>query len=261
MSTTIVELKRRVAVTGTAGNTYDVLMDTVTTVLTGGIGEPPPVVSPLLTSLVAFYKLDEASGTRSDSVSTNHLTDNNTVTQAAGKVGNAAQFTAANSESLSITDNAALSLGADSDFTIACWIYLDSKATHMHIIAKRNAAAAIEYMLFYDTGADRFYFYITGTNIAATTIGSPATATWYFVVMWHDKTANTVNIQVNNGTADSAAWAGGTSDGDAAFRIGAYDGGQYFNGRVDAVGFWSRVLTADERATLYNGGSGLEHPF
>lgn len=53
-------------------------------------------VSPLLTSLIAHWKLDEASGTRNDSHGTNHLTDNNTVTTATAKLGtNAAQFTAA----------------------------------------------------------------------------------------------------------------------------------------------------------------------
>ena len=65
----------------------------------------------LPTNLIAYWKLDEASGTRNDSKGANHLTDNNTVTQAVGKVGNAAQFTLANSEYLSIADNADLSAG------------------------------------------------------------------------------------------------------------------------------------------------------
>lgn len=40
--------------------------------------------SGLKANLQAYWNLDEASGTRNDSHSTNHLTDNNTVTQAAG---------------------------------------------------------------------------------------------------------------------------------------------------------------------------------
>ena len=48
-------------------------------------------------SLVSYWNLDEASGTRNDSHSTNHLTDNNTVTNAAGKepaaVGNFQRWT------------------------------------------------------------------------------------------------------------------------------------------------------------------------
>src|SRR3990167_8248201 len=79
----------------------------------------------LPTSLMAYFKLDEASGTRVDSKSTNDLTDNNTVTQAVGKVANAAQFTSANSEYLSIGDTLDLSTG-DIDFTISGWMYPDS---------------------------------------------------------------------------------------------------------------------------------------
>ena len=74
----------------------------------------------LTTSLIAHWNLDEASGTRVDAKGGNDLTDNNTVTQATGIVSNAGQFTAANSEYLSIADNAALSTG-DIDFTIPLW--------------------------------------------------------------------------------------------------------------------------------------------
>ena len=42
--------------------------------------------------------MDEASGTRYDSYGNNHLTDNNTVTVAAGKKGSAASFAPANAE-------------------------------------------------------------------------------------------------------------------------------------------------------------------
>jgi hypothetical protein len=34
-----------------------------------------------------------------------------------------------------------------------------------------------------------------------------------------------------------------------------------FDGLIDEVGIWSRVLTAAEIAILYNGGSGITFPF
>ena len=68
--------------------------------------------SDLANSLVAFWKLDEASGQRNDSIGTNHLADNNTVLSAAGKVYPlAATFAADANEYLSIASNAALSAG------------------------------------------------------------------------------------------------------------------------------------------------------
>src|SRR5881394_1372626 len=76
--------------------------------------------SPWLTSLVAHWKLDQTSGLRADSHGGNDLADFNTVTFAAGKIGNAASFLGVNEESLGAADNAALSMG-DIDFSIALW--------------------------------------------------------------------------------------------------------------------------------------------
>ena len=69
-----------------------------------GLGEVAHAV--LLTDdLVAYWTLDEASGTRSDSVGSSDLTDINTVTSAPGILNGAAQFTAANNEYFEVADN------------------------------------------------------------------------------------------------------------------------------------------------------------
>lgn len=221
----------------------------------------------LQSGLVAFWKLDEVSGVRNDSVGANHLTDNNTVTQAVGKVGNAAQFTTANSESLSIVDNAALSMG-DIDFTIAGWVYLDSVLVDQPLVSKRQNATNREYLVQYVAGGtNRFRFGVTAdgvtfTLLAAASLGAPLVATWYFVVSWHDATANTINIQVNNGAVDSGAHATGVFDGTSIFELGAdTEALAFLGGRLDACGIWKRVLTPAERTYLYNAGAGREYPF
>lgn len=229
--------------------------------------------SSLLTGLVAYWKLDEASGARSDSVGGQTLTDNNTVTSAAGKVSNAGGFELDNTEYLSHADSATLSLGSDTDFTIACWVKLESKgAFDGGIVVKDNGGIAhgleTEYGLaMNNAGSDRFRFAVgnnvTFAEVDANTLGSPSLATWYFIVAWHDSTANTINIQVNNGTADSAAWSGGTYDGTSDTWIGSEpaSAARAFDGLIDEVGFWKRVLTAGERTTLYNSGNGTTYPF
>ena len=224
----------------------------------------------LVDNLIAFWKLEEASGSRIDSVGSNNLTDNNTVTQATGIVGNAAQFARANSEHLSILDNIDLSTG-DIDFSFACWIYLDSKTNSSSILGKWTGLAdQREYLLIYLGGAtDRFHFVVSGDgngtqskNINADTFGAVPTGVWIFVVFWHDATANTVNISVNNGAVDSAAHTFGVFDGTGDFNIGATEAAfDFMDGRIDAVGFWKKVLSAAERTELYNNGNGLEYPF
>lgn len=219
----------------------------------------------LTDSLIAYWKLDEASGSRADAHSTNTLTDNNTVTSNPGIINTAAQFTAANSESLSAADSAALSTG-NIDFTIACWVYLDSKATRETIATKGGGGASTsdEWILDYLNTSDRFRFFTGGGSYkiaTANNLGSPSTETWYFIVAWHDAAADTVNIQVNDGAIDSTATAGvAPSDTTQGFKLGQYASSLYMNGRIDEVGFWKRTLTTQERTNLYNGGAGLAYP-
>lgn len=222
--------------------------------------------STLNDGIIAYWKLDEASGTRSDSKGSNHLTDTNTVTAAAGVISNAAEFVAPTKEYLQIADNAALSVG-DQDFTFCAWVKLTTKTDYRTILGKSkySAAAPYEYWMDYDFGVNRFRFFASdGTNYGfaiANNLGIPSTGTWYFVVGWHDAAANTVNISVNDGTVNSVSYTFGSHDGQSAFRIGGTGAVSNMDGLIDEVGFWKRVLTASERTQLYNAGAGRTYPF
>ena len=70
-----------------------------------------------------------------------------------------------------------------------------------------------------------------------------------FLCAWHDSVANTINIQVNNGTINTVSHSVGVQDSNGVFRLGEISG-NYLNGRLDGVGVWKRVLTQSERAYL-----------
>lgn len=182
-----------------------------------------------------------------------------------GFVPTAAQFTAANSEFLSIADNTALSMG-DIDMSGGTWVYLDStpaSGATMGILGKWSAGN-LEYLLQVDNtgGTIRFQFLVrntadtTTTTVTATTFGTPSTATFYFVQFYHDATANTIGIAVNDGAFNTTSTAGGVRDGTAAFEIGRHTASNYLNGRVDATFLTKRTLTAAEWTYMYNSGNG-----
>ena len=215
----------------------------------------------LVTSLTAHWDLDEASGTRVDAKGANDLTDNNTVTQATGIVSNAAQFTSATTEYLSLADNAALSTG-DIDYTFAAWVYLDTIAGDTGIVNKHNTLNQKEYMMTTTTTQFRWFVSNDGTaesNVLASTFGNLSTATWYFVVVYHDSVNNLIGISVNNGAFDTTAHSTGSFDSTSPFELGRRDDAGatvYLNGRMDETGFWKKMLTSQELTDLYNGGSG-----
>lgn len=222
------------------------------------------MASNLKEQLVAAWPLDEPSGTRRDRAgigAPNDLTDNNTVTGAAGPsiyIPLASQFTAANTEYLSLADNASISLTGS--HTICAWVFLDSAVAFAQIAGKGRFldAATLEYAIGTSTGGTAVrYGKSDGTTLVQLDHSiAVATGTWYFVMGWLDTDADTINIQVNNSTVSSAATTTGVQDSTNAFGIGGQAAAQVFNGRIAGVGLWGRVLTAQERTWLYNGGSG-----
>jgi hypothetical protein len=225
--------------------------------------------STLPTNNVSFWKLDEASNsTRNDSVGSNNLADTGNLAQVVGKVGNAAEFVGVTSDKLSITDNASLSF--TSSFTVACWVYFDGVPTGSvfpGLISKWGAASTQKsYLLDFDGTAGQFAFGVSsdGSNqtfVNATTFGTPSTATWYFVVAYFDDTANTIGISVNNGTVDTTTFTSNVFDSTSDFELGVLAATFFFSGRLDAMGVWSRKLSAAEITELYNGAAGKEVPF
>ena len=216
----------------------------------------------LTTSLVGYWNLNEASGNALDSHSNAlHLTDNNTV----GASGSSRDFEVDNTEYFNLGgDNANLSGGTGVSLAFSALVQLESKGANRTILSKYVAGAGNrEYLLYFDNAADRFRFLVSndGTataSLSANNLGSPSTATPYFVIAWHDATADTINIQINNGTTDSAAHSTNIHDSGTDFCIGAAAGGvSTFDGLISKVGVWrNRILTSDEKTYLYNSGSG-----
>lgn len=175
----------------------------------------------------------------------------------------ARQFTLANLEFFTVADNASLSTG-DIDFTIGMWVYLDSKTTSRGILSKWIGGSNREYQIRYNQTADRFQFLVHDGSIEVTedadVLGSPSTATWYYIVCWHDSVENTINVQINDGTPDSQGHTTGLTDTIAPFDLATSDSrGSLWDGRTARLGFWKRVLTTAERTELYNAGSGIPY--
>lgn len=229
----------------------------------------------LLNNLISYWALRETGGSRADSHGSNTLTDNNTVLSAAGKLGLAADFVAASSQFLSRATNSTLETG-NIDFSFAFWVNLTSLPANLagfSFVTKDvdTPANSRDYTFDYfrndgDPTNAGFRFYVNGLYLAVSgTNGFDSTATWYYVIGWHDAAADTVNLQIDNGTPISTGTGGVAPEVSVAqFRIGAreYAGNQdYSNARIDDVGFWKKVLTTNERTALWNNGNGLAYPF
>ena len=215
----------------------------------------------LLDNLISYWKLDEASGNAIDTHGTNTLTDNNTVGSAAGKINTARDFEQSQSESFYTASNASLETG-DIGFTISFWVKHETVQSIQFYVNKSGVATADrEFAAYYTTGQFAFFVYDSGNNIKQVLSGvSGSTTNWQHVVAWHDPDANIIGIAVNNGTPATASHTTGVRVTNYEFELGARRAQNFFlDGLLDEVGFWKRVLTADERTALYNAGNGLSY--
>lgn len=232
----------------------------------------------LTLSLVAYWKLDESSAgsapvTRNDSVGTSHLADNGTTASAAGKIGLAPLFVTADQTYLQVNDSDTLSAG-DIDFTVCLWAKLTVNTAYCDLINKYNnyGTGNREWSISFNRDGsvpanNRFVIVVSANGSATTTLlassgGLPDVGTWYFIAAWHNKTTDKIYISVNNGTVDEVAHAGGIFAGNSPVTLGALPAASRYGAcNMDEVGIWKRLLTADERTALYNGGGGNTHPF
>lgn len=222
------------------------------------------------TNQVLAWHLDEASGTREDAHGANDLTDNNTVTSGAAKLGTAAaQFASASSEYLSINDNADLSVG-DIDFSFAFWMRPEANAGGSAVFSKDgtdgltdgayelrwsdDVAARLTWLIRQSGGADC-------ARVSSNAFGNMSNDTWYFVGVYHDAANNIAGVGVND-TWNTVSTAGTPFDNGGRFTLGcrSYLSG-FYNGRIDEFAMWKRMLTSQEWTDLYNAGTGLAYPY
>ncbi len=220
------------------------------------------MASPLLTSLISYWPLNEASGNALDGHGSNNLTETSgTIDSAPGRIHKARDFELGDTEFFALADNASLSVTAGTGFTWSVWVNFESLpaggGNEMAFVGKSDFGALTEYLLYSQFDGKFVFFAGNGAGGGANAIygAIPVTGVWHNVIGWYDPAGGgTNNIQVNNDTPVSAANVGGIFDGTTEFRMGAAaNNTRYFDGLMEEVYFWKRVLTSDERTGVFTG--------
>jgi len=209
--------------------------------------------------MVSWWSMDETSGTRADSHGSNTLTDNNTVGYTTGKVSNAAYFTAANHEYLSITDAAQSGLDTTTNYSWSMWLYCHSEVSNSILMSKY--AAGGEGYSFQASKASSFIRVMTAGDVSYDISYTwPSYDTWYHIAI--TKETKTFKFYINNTLAGTATVTGTYNDNTSAevrlCNMQKYTD-NYLDGALDEVGVWTRAITTDEISSLYNSGNGLSY--
>lgn len=205
--------------------------------------------SPLLTDLVAYWKLDDLTWV--DTVGSNDLTNNGSVTVGTPKLGaGSAEFDGTN---YLANSNPVLLSTFEGDFSLSYWL---------------NAGNQIAFPVSCGRTNNGFATQLIGSNVIAHYNGLSIDASdqdytdnaWHHIVVTVNRSGNMELFTdgTSRGTVDISA----TAVPDIQhFQAGLYLTSTYYIGLIDEIGVWSRVLPSGEIGGLYNSGSGLSYPF
>lgn len=204
-----------------------------------------------------FWKLEESSGNRLDSVGNIPLISSATVIRVAGKI----QFGVDCQTGDNLTAlNADLRYSGSGDYFFSCWFNVNDTSN--------NTIASV-----YDAnvnGEREWWVYTTNNNInlqiftptsRVVSINNLATSNnWHWLAFWLDSTTNRIYLRLDTTETFLQLNSGELINPSAStFRVGS---GIVFNygGLLDAIGLGTTVPSGTQLANLYNSGNGYQVP-
>ncbi len=223
----------------------------------GAVDTGAGYVSSLLTGLTHYYLLGEASGTRSDSVGSVNFSANGAPGNATGINGNGLSLAVASTQYL----NATTILVKGADHSLSIWFKPTAtgiNATQHPIFSCGNTNTDASPMMILGCSMNgntaKFGVYDNGYAVASTTL---VAGTWYHAV-YAKAAAGAVTIYLNGSSAITYTQADINNDTNSYIGSGF---NSQFDGVIDEVATWSRVLTSAEVTSLYLAGAGSFYPY
>ena len=212
-----------------------------------------PIDQTLFDDLVSWWKLEEASGERSDELGAHPLTaSTNDPANATGVRGNGCDFNKAATNSLTRANaSAGLLKGDVGSWTFAAWIKVETHANNNLLLSCWGSGGDRAWRIVTkatDGTAAQLRFQATqdGSSGTITTAGATeeqimlTAGTWYFYQAQHRDGVN-VRMRIDAGDWIATAMTGGLEPSPSDWILGAT-----FDGIVDEAAFWSRALSSAE---------------
>jgi hypothetical protein len=226
----------------------------------------PPAPTGLYVDLRAFWPMNELNGIRYDISGANrHLYLSGTagygtdVPATTGVISSAAEF-GGGSDFLRNTTPAFFS----ASFTLSFWVRVSSATTPDVFIQNMQTGSPGSGQFRVGLNSSQYFYADIRTSSGVVTVVqntvSVAANTYYYLCLRYDQATNTLSLRVDEAVA-TASTTGTLVTTTNVFNVGANELGatppaQTF--AIDSIGAWTRALTDEEAAFLYNSGDGRE---
>jgi hypothetical protein len=234
--------------------------------------QPPPALG-LAGGLLHLYTLDEGTGQRLDSVDVAQLDPFNSPGGTVGVVNGSNLFVAADSTYLFGAD-ASLVLPETQDWMIGVW-FLCSILPDANGLTGQKAILTSGFdtaqnttfmlMLYRETTGETKLRYVIGGSSPSNYVVMVHDHLinqnqWYCVLLGHDGAGNDMTIRVNDGVIGIQDYGGGYASSPSSRLYVAKNRSltNYWDGNVDNIAIWNRILSEQEQLDWYNDGNGVD---
>lgn len=179
-------------------------------------------------------------------------------TSVAGKIGNAVSFNATDLP-FNMGEGARYytqSWGVDveNDFSMSVWMRTRNFSSYSHIIG-----APFQNGFYIGANETENTFNLFNGTVFGITAPTVAANTWVHYVFI--RSGNILLLYANNTLVGSVDITGESFPNASVFSVGGGEYNEYYyDGDIDALGFWNAALNADQVAYLYNSGTGRQWP-
>jgi len=198
---------------------------------------------------VAYWKLDETSGTSAADSSGNSNTGTvyGTATWVSGEIGGALALNGTNA----YVQASSLASSQTDNITMSAWVKWNGSTSNYQVILNNGSTATSGYSIFLDYGNSNKLSLLAGGVAAMSSQTTLPTGQWTLVTatrsggIW-SLYVNGVSVAITNSGTTPRVPSGVTT-------IGAAQGGiQEFNGTVDDVRFYNSALGSSSVADFYH---------
>ena len=228
-----------------------------------------------LTGLKAYYKFNEASGNiinqassigSSEMIANSDLVVSGATYGATGKIGTALSFDGSNDDAKASASTVAdwnFFATSGNSFTVSCWMKTLNFTGSRRFLATGNGNAGDVIFLCdhqNDGTLDIAVGKIGTDNFTHSTTDGWTDSAFHFVCLQYDDSTGVFTSTIDGNTAETSGSHNLTNTGtsETYLYVGQNTAGQdYWNGVMDELSIWNRVLTSDEISAIYNAGTGI----
>ena len=205
--------------------------------------------------LINYYRFEETSGVVVDFMENNDGTNDGSTRGVIGKIDDAFSYDGINDNVIATSG-----IAGDTSVSVSVWFNLSGTSNRGVVTLNSNGGSSASGFAVSQDSSNKILCVLEGVGWCSGTTAVSYNV-WHHLVMTRSGNDYKVYLDGSGTPISSGTIGGGTFSNTNIIGARSETGlTQFFDGGIDEVGIWSRVLNSTEISDLYNGDSGISPP-